>query len=99
VPRFKQSAARRRQKRDSQNRRRRDPRARAAYNESQAQTMQRRRDATNAREIPPDLRGVTDSIVRPGPPLLLWMGKDGHLHRDDNRTAEEVIRDHERKKP
>jgi hypothetical protein len=40
---------------------------------------------------------LLDAIVTPNDPRLLWLDEAGNLHREDLRSAEQVIRDHERK--
>ena len=40
---------------------------------------------------------LLDAIITPNDPRLLWMDEHGNLHREDLRSAEEVIREYERK--
>jgi hypothetical protein len=42
---------------------------------------------------------LLDAIITPNDPRLLWMDEHGNLHREDLRSAEEVIREYERKSP
>lgn len=72
-----------------------DPKRRAAYNATMADRMQRRRDLAK-RTPPKELRHEGLAIVGDvRPPRLLYIDRAGHVHIEDNLSAEELIRRYE----